>query len=149
MYVWMPPLSPGNASWKPVQKQRCCLQHIYAFQVCMCLICMLVQSDNSQWHQHIKVCCEQHIDQCRMLHNMRQCFMQTQADRLTLSRLWNTREFLKATTDQARGPAAYAKVTCTTQQLYRPQCCVQTMQVDNIAVSPRRGSLADVMQLRR
>jgi hypothetical protein len=31
-----------------------------------------------------------------------------------LSRLWNTREFLNATTDQAKGPAAYANVTCTT-----------------------------------
>lgn len=37
----------------------------------------------------------------------------------TLSRLWKTREFLKATTDHAKGPAAYAKVTCTNQKRVR------------------------------
>ena len=42
----------------------------------------------------------------------------------TLSRLWKTREFLKATTDHANGPAAYAKVTCTHRYLVWGQRCM-------------------------
>ncbi len=34
----------------------------------------------------------------------------------TLSRLWNTSEFLKATMLHASGPVAYANITCVTCQ---------------------------------
>lgn len=48
------------------------------------------------------------------MHDTRQHTVLEDAAFCALSRLWNTREFLNATTDQAKGPAAYAKVTCTT-----------------------------------